>query len=110
MNVTHVLGSKTQVELLAPELKTFGWRDRENLDWEGVILVTCRSTKRGDELREVVLLKSFSSRTYESPFHWGSAAEGIHGLVGSSWKRDKGNPGRRKAMTTWEEGIKSLRI
>ena len=69
MNVTHVLGSKTQVELLAPELKTFGWRDRENLDWEGVILMTCRSTKRGDELREVVLPKSFSDLMYESLYY-----------------------------------------
>ena len=69
-------------------MKIFG---RENLDWEGVILMACRSTKRGNELREVVLLKSFSSLTHESPFHWRNAAEDIRGLVGSSWKRDKGN-------------------
>ena len=28
--------------------------------------MACRPTKRGDELREVVLLKSFSDQTYES--------------------------------------------
>jgi len=68
MNVTHVLGSKTQVELLAPELKTFGWRDRENLDWEGAILMVCRPTKRGDELRRVEPPKSFSNLMHESSF------------------------------------------
>ena len=103
-------GPQTQVELLAPGSKTFGWRDRENLDWEGAILMACRPTKRGDELRRVEPSKSFSDRMHESPFRWGSAAEGIHGLVGSSWKRDKGNPGSRKAIMSWEEGVRSLRI
>ena len=32
--------------------------DRENSDWEGVILMTCRSTKRRGELRRVVPLKN----------------------------------------------------
>jgi hypothetical protein len=45
------------------KVKTF---DRENLDWEGTVLTVCRPTKRGDELREVVLLKSFSDLTHES--------------------------------------------
>ena len=39
---------------------------RENLDEEGSVLMLCRFTKRGDELREVVLLKSFSDLTHES--------------------------------------------
>jgi len=72
--------------------------------------MVCRPTKRGDELRRVEPSKSFSDRMHESPFRWGNAVEDIHGFVGSSWKRDKGNPRRRKAMTTWEEGINSLRI
>jgi hypothetical protein len=58
-------GPKTQVELLAPGQIT-KVIDRENLDWEGSVLTLCRSTKRGDELREVVLLKSFSNRMHES--------------------------------------------
>ena len=56
--------------------------------------MVCRLTKRGDELREVVLLKSFSDLMHESLYYWGSAAEGIRGLVGSSRKWDKGNPRR----------------
>jgi len=59
-------GPKIQVELLAPEPKTFGWWDRENLDGEGTVLTVCRLTKRGDELRGVVLLKSFSDLMHES--------------------------------------------
>jgi hypothetical protein len=47
--------------------------------------------KRGDELREVVLLKSSSDLREEPPYHWRSATEGIRGLVDSSRKRDKGN-------------------
>jgi len=65
--------------------------DRENLDWEGSVLTLCRPTKRGDELREVVLLKSFSDLTHGSLYRWGNTAEDIRGLVDSSWKRDKGN-------------------
>jgi len=107
---THVLGSKTQVKLLVPGSQTFGWGNRENLDWEGIILMVCRPTKRGDELRKVEPPKSFSDLMHESSFRWGSAAEGIHGLVGSSWKRDKGNPRRRKATMSWEEGLALFRI
>ena len=66
--MTHVLGSKTQVKLLAPGSQTFGGGDRENLEWEGVILVTCRSAKRGDELRKVEPPKSFSDLMHESSF------------------------------------------
>ena len=58
-------GPKTQVELLAPG-QTAKAVDRENLEWEGSVLTLCRPTKRGDELREVVLLKSFSNRMHES--------------------------------------------
>jgi len=48
---------------------------------------------------------------HESPFHWGNAAEGIRGLVESSWKRDKGKPRRREAdEKSWEEGMNSLRF
>jgi hypothetical protein len=61
-------GPKTQVELLAPEQKAKA-NDRENLDWESAVLSACRPTKRGDELREVVLLKSFSDLTHESLDH-----------------------------------------
>ena len=43
--------------------------DKENLDWEGTILMVCRLTKRGDELREVVLPKSFSDLMYESLYY-----------------------------------------
>ena len=78
------------MELLAPRqiAKAF---DRENLALEGVILMTCRQTKRGDELRKVVLLKSSSKLRRESSYHWGNAAEAIRGFVDSSRKRDKGN-------------------
>jgi len=31
--------------------------DRENLDQESIVLAICRLTKRGDELRSVVVLK-----------------------------------------------------
>ena len=58
-------GPKTQVELLAPGQMAKAV-DRENLEWEGSVLTLCRPTKRGDELREVVLLKSFSNRMHES--------------------------------------------
>ena len=41
----------------AVELAEAKAADRENSDWEGVILMTCRPTKRRDELRRVVPLK-----------------------------------------------------
>jgi len=63
--------------------------DRENLAWEGVILMTCRPTKRGDELRKVVLLKSSSKLRHESTYHCGNAVEAIRELVDSSRKQGK---------------------
>ena len=53
--------------------------------------MVCRLTKRGDELREVVLLKTSSGLRQELSYHWRSAAKSIRGLVDSSRKRDKGN-------------------
>ena len=61
-------GQETQVKLLVPESQSFGKESRENLDGEGGVLTLCRSTKRGDELREVELPKSFSDLRYESLF------------------------------------------
>ena len=81
--------------------------DREYLDLEGVILMTCRQTKRGDELRRVELPKSFSNWKHGSLFHKGNTAEDIHGLVGSSWKRDKGTPKERLGK---EQPLRSSRI
>ena len=54
--MTHVLGSVKSDGITGLRTKAKAI-DRENLDLEGVILMTCRQTKRGDELREVVLLK-----------------------------------------------------
>ena len=48
-------GPKIQVELLAPGRMAKAI-DRENLALEGAILMVCRQTKRGDELRRVVPL------------------------------------------------------
>ena len=85
-------GLQTWMELLAARHYGESHGGRENLDWEGAVLTACRPAKRGNELRRVEPLKSFSDLMHELPFHWRSAAKGIRGLVGSSWKRDKGNP------------------
>ena len=66
--ITHVLGLRNSGG------DTGSWtltkvNDRENLDWEGAILMVCRPTKRGDELREVELLKLSSDRMHESLFY-----------------------------------------
>ena len=63
--MTRVLGSEN------PGGVTGSWTrakacDRENLDWEGIVLTVCRLTKRGNELRKVVLLKLFSDLIHES--------------------------------------------
>jgi hypothetical protein len=73
-------------------------------NWESAILMACRPTRRGDELRSVVALKSSSDLRKESTHHCGSATKDIRGLVDSSRKRDKGKPklayGHEKS---WEE-------
>ena len=48
-------GPKTQVELLAPELKRELLIEKTSIE-KSIILMMHRSTKRGDELRKVVLL------------------------------------------------------
>ena len=53
--MTHVLGSVKSDGITGLRTKAKAI-DRENLDLEGVILMTCRQTKKGDELRRVVPL------------------------------------------------------
>ena len=42
-------GLQTWMELLAARHYGESHNDRENLDWEGTILMVCRLTKRGNE-------------------------------------------------------------
>ena len=55
--MTHVLGSLNLDGILASGHYGESHGDKENLDREGAVLIACRSTKRGNELKEVVLLK-----------------------------------------------------
>jgi hypothetical protein len=52
--MTHVLGSINLDGTLASRHYGESHGDKENLDREGAVLMACRSTKRGNELRKVV--------------------------------------------------------